>query len=227
MTEVQVGLSARRVYTRIGALFVASLFVGVFIADSILAWDPLNLVYRTFQETQSMVVLMIQVFSVLVLYLNASTNLINWRSQERTMNVRNATIIVFSLVLAGFFISQPSMEQATISGAVNTVLQGACEYGLFLGRYGMMYYWVLRRFSEFRTIDRIMQLVTWFLWTIRDAPVVLSWVPFVGPVVDWLRITVYSGILQGVLFTVACGAMVIAMRVLIGREPGIIEAEVH
>jgi hypothetical protein len=227
MTEVaEVGLSARRIYTRIGALFVAALFVGVFVGDTLISWNPLNQVYRAFQETQSMVNLMIQVFSVLVLYLNATTNLISWRTQPRTMNVRNATIIVFSLVLAGFFLSDPLMEQSPLSGSVNTVLQGACEYGLFLGRYGMMYYWVLRRFGEFRTIDRIMQLVTWFMWTIRDNPIVLSWVPFMGPIVDWVRATFYTGLLQGVLFTVACGALIIAMRVLIGREPGIIEAEV-
>ena len=227
MTEVaEIGISARRVYTRIGALFVAALFVGVFLGDTIIAWDPLHQVYNVFQETQGMVTLMIQVFAAVVLYLNAGRNLIDWRTQARTMNVRNATIIVFSLVLAVFFISQPEMEQSSISGSVNSVIQGACSNGLFLGRYGMMYYWVLRRFGEFRTIDRLGQLFMWALWTIRDNPILLSLVPFMGPAVDWVRATFYTGILQGVLFTVACGALIIAMRVLIGREPGIIEAEV-
>ena len=228
MTEVtKVGITARSVYTRIGALFVASLFVGVFLGDTIIKWDPLHQVYIVLQETQGMVTLMIQVFAAVVLFMNAGNNLITWRTQERTMNVRNATIIIFSLILAAFFFTQPEMEQASISGAVNSVIQGACSNGLFLGRYGMMYYWVLRRFGEFRTVDRMGQLFMWGLWTIRDNPILLSFVPFMGPAVDWVRATFYTGILQGVLFTVACGALIIAMRVLIGREPGIIEAEVH
>lgn len=228
MTEVaQVGVSSRRLYTRVGALFVAALFVGVYVGDSFIDFAPLHTVFTYFQETQGMVNLMIQVFAALVLYLNATTNLINWRQQSRTLNVRNATIIIFSIVLFAFFLSQPNQEQSTDSGMVNNVIQGACSNGLFLGRYGMMYYWVLRRFGEFRTVDRIMQLFTWFLWTIRDNPIVLSWLPFMGPAVDWVRATFYTGLLQGVLFTVACGALIIAMRVLTGREPGIIEAEVH
>ncbi len=227
MTEVTpTTVSSRRLYTRVGALFVAALFVGVYIGDSIIKWDPLHMVYTAFQETQGMVNLMIQVFAAMVLYLNAFTNLINYRTTSRTLNVRNATIIIFSIVLIAFFLSQPNQEQSTDAGMVNNVIQGACSNGLFLGRYGMMYYWVLRRFGEFRTIDRIMQLFTWFLWTIRDNPIVLSWMPAMGPAVDWVRATFYNGLLQGVLFTVACGALIIAMRVLIGREPGIIEAEV-
>lgn len=227
MTEVEVGMTARRLYTRVGALFVAALFVGIYVGDSFISWDPLHTLYSYFQETQGMVNLMIQVFAALVLYLNATTNLINWRQHSRTLNVRNATIIIFSLVLTAFFLSQPNQEQSTDSGMVNNVIQGACSNGLFLGRYGMMYYWVLRRFGEFRTIDRVAQLFMWFLWTIRDNPILQAWLPPMVPAVDWVRATFYTGLLQGVLFTVACGALIIAMRVLTGREPGIIEAEVH
>jgi hypothetical protein len=118
------------------------------------------------------------------------------------------------------------MENSALVSQVNSVLQGSCTYGLFLARYGMMYYWVLRRFCEFRTIDRIAQLAIWFLWTFRDMPILVQLVPGIDTFVDWLRQTLYTGALRGVLITVAVGSFVLSLRALIGREPGLIEAEI-
>jgi hypothetical protein len=41
-----------------------------------------------------------------------------------------------------------------------------------------------------------------------------------------VRFTWYTGALNGVLFTVACGALIITIRAILGKEPGLIEMEV-
>ena len=225
MTE-QASMLQKRFYQRTLALFVCSLFVGVYIGSSILAWDPLQFVYDTFQDGYGMVKNVVQLYAAFVLYLGAGRMMVNYKNYSRSFVVRGATIIVFSLVLAAFYLTQPEMENSAIVSQVNSVLQGSCTYGLFLARYGMMYYWVLRRFCEFRTIDRIAQLAIWFLWVFRDMPILVSLVPGIDNFVDWLRQTLYTGALRGVLITVAVGSFVLSLRALIGREPGLIEAEI-
>jgi hypothetical protein len=225
MTE-QASMLQKRFYQRTLALFVCSLFVGVYIGSSILAWDPLQFVYNTFQDGYGMVKNVVQLYAAFVLYLGAGRMLVNHRNYSRSFVVRAATIIAFSIVLAAFYLTQPEMENSAIASQVNSVLQGSCTYGLFLARYGMMYYWVLRRFCEFRTIDRIAQLAIWFLWVFRDMPILVSFVPGIDTFVDWLRLTLYTGALRGVLITVAVGSFVLSLRALIGREPGLIEAEI-
>jgi hypothetical protein len=217
----------KRFYQRTLALFVVSLFVGVYIGNSILQWDPLQFVYDAFQDGYGMVKNVVQLYAAVILYLGAARMMVNYKSYSRSFVVRGATIIVFSIVLAAFYLtSGPDMENSAIVSQVNSVLQGSCTYGLFLARYGMMYYWVLRRFCEFRTIDRIAQLAIWFLWTFRDMPILVQLVPGIDTFVDWLRQTLYTGALRGVLITVAVGSFVLSLRALIGREPGLIEAEI-
>jgi hypothetical protein len=225
MTE-QASMLQKRFYQRTLALFVCSLFVGVYIGASILAWDPLAFVYNAFQDGYGMVKNVVQLYAAFVLYLGAARMLVNHRNYSRSFVVRAATIIIFSIILAAFYLTQPDMENSALVSQVNSVLQGSCTYGLFLARYGMMYYWVLRRFCEFRTIDRIAQLAIWFLWTFRDMPILVQLVPGIDTFVDWLRQTLYTGALRGVLITVAVGSFVLSLRALIGREPGLIEAEI-
>jgi hypothetical protein len=225
MTE-QASMLQKRFYQRTLALFVCSLFVGVYIGASILAWDPLQFVYNAFQDGYGMVKNVVQLYAAFVLYLGAARMLVNHRNYSRSFVVRAGTIIIFSIILAAFYLTQPEMENSALVSQVNSVLQGSCTYGLFLARYGMMYYWVLRRFCEFRTIDRIAQLAIWFLWTFRDMPILVQLVPGIDTFVDWLRQTLYTGALRGVLITVAVGSFVLSLRALIGREPGLIEAEI-
>jgi hypothetical protein len=225
MTE-QAGMLQKRFYQRTLALFVCSLFVGVYIGATILEWGPLDFVYDAFQSGYGMVKNVVQLYAAFILYLGAARTMVNYRNYQRSFVVRGATILVFSALLAAFYLTQPGMENSPIVSQVNSVLQGSCTHGLYLARYGMMYYWVLRRFCEFRTVDRIAQLAIWFLWTFRDIPILVSFVPGIDTFVDWLRQTLYTGALRGVLITVAVGSFVLSLRALIGREPGLIEAEI-
>jgi hypothetical protein len=225
MTETTSVLSSRRLYQRVLPLFTVSLFVGVFIGQTVIDWEPWNFVYTVLQETQGMVVLMVQIFAAFILYYGKVRSLTRYRTEERTLLVRNITILVFAAFLSWFFWSTGGHESVQAS-AVVPIIQGSCQRGLFFARYGMMYYWVLRRFSEFRTIDRIAQLFMWFLLAIRGTNAIIVPYPFLIDAIDWVRFTLYNGALMGVLFTVACGAIIISIRALLGREPGLIEMEV-
>ncbi len=57
-------------------------------------------------------------------------------------------------------------------------------------------------------------------------PILVQTVPGIDTFVDWLRTTLYTGALRGVLVTVAVGSFVLSLRALVGREPGLIEAEI-
>jgi hypothetical protein len=202
------------------------LFVGVYIVHDIVNVGVIEFVYIAFAETQSIIRVVVQLFAAFILYYGSLRHMIYRTGVERTMLWRDATILVFSAILGGFILTQPGQETSTLVSAVNSVLQGSCTYGLFVARYGMMYYWVLRRFCEFRTIDRLVQLVTWFLIMFRDTPILVAAVPGIDTAVDWMLATLYTGSLRGVLITVCVGSLVLAMRALIGREPGLIEAEI-
>ena len=172
-----------------------------------------------------MVNMMVQIFAAFVLYYGKVRSVARYRTEERTLLVRNITILGFSAFLAWFFFSTGGHESLEAS-AVIPIIQGSCQYGLFLARYGMMYYWVFRRFSEFRTVDRIAQLAMWFLLSIRGTNALIVPYPILIEWIDWVRFTLYTGALNGVLFTVACGAVIISIRALLGKEPGLIEMEV-
>lgn len=225
MTETTTIMS-KRLYQRLGALFVCSLFVGVYIGNSFIEWTPVQFVYDAFQAGYGMVKNVVELYAAVVLYLGAARMMVNYKSYSRSFVVRGATIIAFSAMLAAYFLSQPGYHLSTGASIVNNVIQGSCANGLFLARYGMMYYWLLRRFCEFRTIDRIAQLAIWFMWTWRDMPILVQTVPGIDTFVDWLRVTLYTGALRGVLVTVAVGSFVLSLRALVGREPGLIEAEI-
>lgn len=225
MSETTSVLSSRRLYQRIGPLFICAVFVGVFIGQTIIDWDPWQTIYSTMQETQGMVNMMVQIFAAFVLFYGKVRSVSRYRTEERTLLVRNIVILAFSAFLSWFFWSTGGHESLQASTVV-PIIQGSCQNGLFLARYGMMYYWVLRRFSEFRTIDRIAQLVMWFLLAIRGTNALIVPYPFLIDWIDWVRFTLYTGALNGVLFTVATGAIIISIRALLGREPGLIEMEV-
>ncbi|MHA2069184.1 MAG: hypothetical protein ACXABY_32900 [Candidatus Thorarchaeota archaeon] len=224
MTETRV-LSSKRLYQRIGPLFVCAVFVGVFIGQTIIDWAPMDYLYTVFQDTQGMVQMMVQLFAAFVLYYGKVRSLANYKNIERTLLIRNITILAFAAFLSWFFWSTGGHESVQAS-AVVPIIQGSAQRGLFFARYGMLYYWVLRRFSEFRTIDRIAQLVMWFLLAIRGTNAIIVPYPILIDWIDWVRFTLYTGALNGVLFTVACGAVIISIRAFLGREPGLIEMEV-
>lgn len=225
MTETAPVLTSRRLYQRTLPLFVCALFVGVFIGQTIIKWDPLDTVYRAFQDTNAMVIMMIQIFAAFTLYYGKVRSAARYRTEERTLLIRNITILVFSAFLSWFFWSTGGHESIEASTVV-PIIQGSCQRGLFFARYGMMYYWVLRRFAEFRTIDRIAQLFMWFLLAIRGTNAIIVPFPILIEWIDWVRFTWYTGALNGVLFTVACGALIITIRAILGKEPGLIEMEV-
>jgi hypothetical protein len=66
----------------------------------------------------------------------------------------------------------------------------------------------------------------WFLLAIRGTNAIIVPFPILIEWIDWVRFTCYTGALNGVLFTVACGALIITIRAILGKEPGLIEMEV-
>jgi hypothetical protein len=215
----------KRSYQMTIPVIICSVIIGIFIADYLVTWGPLQSMKTAISEFQGTVTNMVNLYAIAVLYIVNFSRIARYRRTQRREVFIAAVVLGTSIFLALFFLSQPGYETAPASGIVQSTIVGALTNGLFAMRYAMVIYWVVKRITQFRTVERVAQLVVWTVIAWRDTPIFVSAMPWLLPVGDWLRAVLYTGAQRGLLISISIATIVLALRALLGREKGIIDLE--
>jgi len=99
--------------------------------------------------------------------------------------------------------------------------------GIAFGAISALYAFpaVLRLMRRVRTIEGIVFVILSFVYSLRN---ITSWTasfPVFVDIATWLQLVPVAGAMRGAYIAAAVGLVIICIRAIIGREPGLAEAE--
>jgi hypothetical protein len=76
------------------------------------------------------------------------------------------------------------------------------------------------------SIESAAMMAVWFFITLREMASVVVFFPQIEAIGDWIMKTPYMASNRGVMIAAGIGIVILAVRALVGKEPGLIEMEV-
>jgi hypothetical protein len=68
-------------------------------------------------------------------------------------------------------------------------------------------------------------MLAWFLCLVHDLPLWTATIPVVAPIAEVIMDIPYVAAQRGILLASATGTVILGIRALIGKEPGLLEME--
>jgi hypothetical protein len=82
------------------------------------------------------------------------------------------------------------------------------------------------RMFKVTSIESAAMMAVWFFITLREMATVVVFFPQIEAIGDWIMKTPYMASNRGVMIAAGIGIVILAVRALVGKEPGLIEMEV-
>jgi hypothetical protein len=215
-----------RIYRRQIPIFVVSFFMAVLLIDYYAPKLPIiSPVSSTFLAWGAMIALIQLSFGYLTL-LRMHVERAS-RAQSEGFNQRTfKTIIVLAtfviMTVIGIYEGRgnagPSFlfwySNLVAMAGVGTVLEWISHYSS------------PARMFKITSLESGAMFLTWLLVCFREMPTVVVLFPFTESIGDWIMKTPYMASNRGVMIAAGIGIVILAVRALVGKEPGLVEMEV-
>jgi hypothetical protein len=83
------------------------------------------------------------------------------------------------------------------------------------------------RMFKITSLESAAMFLTWLLICFREMPTVVVLFPFTETIGDWIMKTPYMASNRGVMIAAGIGIVILSVRALVGKEPGLVEMEVQ
>lgn len=215
---------SKRFYQRNIPIVITAIIVALYTAQYFLVYREL----KATTDQLSMWGTTISNFSILFAYTNMIISRIRHlgRRTENPRSFRSATIFLGSVT--AFSILGLAFPGGTLSPTYNAIFTGIIAVtgtAAFNQWHHHIYncYRLLRPTSLQATSFLVAFLFTWF----RASPTLISIFPGLYPIATWVETVPAVATQRGVTIATAVGSLMLAIRVLYGKEPGIIEVEMQ
>jgi len=217
---------SKRLYQRQIPIFLVSFIIAVMLVQYIVVNPTIEEVRKEMLLWANIVSLIVWLFANVVLILNNSRRVLRAKEDRRLWyeSILILASTAFFLLLA---LSNPAqMEKNTNYVTVYKVLIGAIYLGIEATALTYQNYNIIRRLSTQRLTPEVVVLVLCCViqW-LRGMTVITYNYPQVFAVAEWVEKVAYSSATRAATVVLAVGSLILAIRALVGREPGIIEME--
>lgn len=208
-------------------VFIASLIIGLCIADYFIAFSPLQMSVSTLTRWGTT----ISVFAAIV-----ATSFLVWRNVSRLYTsmakkdyqtlYRSGTFMAVYVTFALLAFSNPKLVQSDLYIAIYTPVLTACA---MVGYYNASYsttWSSIQKIGHVSNIDTAAIMIMVVVNAITGMTIMNAIIgPNLALVQNWLTQVVTRSITTVAEGFAAAGVLVISLRALVGKEPGLIEME--
>jgi hypothetical protein len=223
-------MTSKSFYQRSIPLFIVSLLVGIYIADYFAGYEgktggPLTPLTSELNTWGTIISLFILLFSNVVLlamhFRTAARERV--RRKELFRSVSFIGSAAFFVILA--FASGPKLTSGPQYTLVWTAVYGTMGLGIAIGHHTFFTWHAMRRLRGVTSADGIALLVSTvlslFLYTTAVTPVF----PQFDAIANWIKGIPNTAAQRSALAAAAVGGIILGVRALVWKEPGLIERE--
>jgi hypothetical protein len=144
----------------------------------------------------------------------------------RSRIINSWTYIVFLVVMMILALSDPSqLTKGFYYQLIYTWILGYASQGMRFGVIGGNIYGAYLTFSRTSTIESALLFLGFLLTTFREMTFYAYIFPPFIPVGDWIAFVINVAAERASYLAVGAGSVIMAVRAIVGREPGLIEME--
>jgi hypothetical protein len=220
---VKPSLMSKRLYQFQIPLFIVSFLTGLLIIQYFFSWKPLDDVAKGLNVWSSLVTGMTLLYASFVLTLMNIRTVMRRRSFKEVF--RSASYLGFLVVMLALGFSSPQLTSGTLFRNVYTpitALIGACVW--FNSETGLI--WAsIQRLSVINSFDVALLWITAIITALRNLTAITAVYPPINDLGIWIYMVPDRTARNAATAAAAIGAVVLALRALIGKEPGLVEME--
>jgi len=217
----------KRLYQRDIPIFITSFVIAVLLIQYFVAFQPVDVVRGAILSWANIISLMIWLFASVVLIM-VHTRRVSAGSKGSRRDYFESIIILGTFL---FFVVIALSDPANLDrNYVYTLIYAQFAGDIFVATEAVAVthtaYNIWKRVCQSRFTPEILVLVFVFIamW-LRDIIFVTFYVPQAKMFGDWLEAVPYLTVNRAITLTTAIGTLIVAVRALVGKEPGIIEME--
>jgi hypothetical protein len=223
----QVGtLFTKRLYQRNFPLALVSVIILIICINRFGAPNPVTSTLNSAVLQWSVIISAVaMLYGQIVLFLMRSRRLITKKGNKKSL-FNDATffgtfVIVFALgaALPG---GQSNPTYANIFQTITLI-----ETGIISLRCVYHVWTSFRVFSRVSSAESIAFMIAWFITSLRELTSAVAIMPQLTPMADWLLMVPNMAVTRTIIAAAGIGSIVLGIRALVGREPGLIELEVR
>lgn len=202
-------------------VFITSFFIGFYLLQYFIGTAPLTGMKSTFDLSSSVIVGVAGFFAIFLGVTNQIRQLSRqWKEPLSKKKFGNmailGTFIVFSVV---------AIFQGQASRTYQLLYQYIPGYVTFNGLSGYWDLYLMLRLIRFDDIYIILYYVTVIFRFAHDITVVSYYFTPIYNLIEWVKYIPHSGSYMGTQFAAGVGLVILGVRALLGKEPGLIELE--
>jgi len=225
-------MMSRRFYQRTVPLFIVSVLTGIFIADYFAGYGPafkegpLTPLTKELTTWGTIISLFILLFANVAMLMMHFRTLVRGRVHRKEM-FRSVSFVgsaAFFVILA--FASGPKLTSGDLYLLVWVAVYGTMGLGIAIGHHTFFTWHAMKRLRGAASPDTIALLVSTILSLFLYTTAVTAVTPHFDAAANWIKGIPNTASQRAALAAAAVGGIILGVRALVGREPGLIEAEV-
>lgn len=149
------------------------------------------------------------------------------RKESRRRLIGSASLLAaFSLVIIGGLVDPKNLESGVWGQAATQVFYTYANTGIG-GLSGSLFMWAaIRRFGKMRSVESLILFLVWLDCMMRNmSSLVFLSGGGVAAIADWIGLIPHAAANRAALAAIGVGELAIGVRAMMGKEPGLIEAE--
>jgi len=218
---------SKRLYQRSAPIYIAAFIIGFMVVQYFIKYEPLDALRGQTLIWANIVSLWVWAFANVVLVLNSSRRVSRARQEDPRAWYESAfTLATIVALLLIAFIDPVKLDQNPIYSTIYKGLIGAIYLGIESTAITYQVYNIWRRLVTARiTPETLVIIVTFLLMGFRSIALLTYSVPQTFIIAEWIEKVAYTTTTRAITIVSAVGTLILAIRALVGKEPGIIEME--
>jgi len=218
---------SKRAYQRNIPIFVCSFIIGLLVIQYLVKYEPIDVARGSVLVWSNIITLLVWSFAIVILIINNSMRLVGKVKTDRRLKYESAIILgtmIFFILLA---FSDPKQEASATFSTVYLGIGGAITMATWAVAITHFSYNIWKRIvTSALTPEIIVFLLIYFFTFFREMTIVTTYFPQAVVIGDWIEKVPYATAMRAVTIITAVGTLIVALRALAGKEPGMIEMEV-
>jgi hypothetical protein len=216
-------MSVKRIYQRQAPIFLTSVLAGILVIRYFFEYLPLENLASTLLNWGNIVTAFTILYSFTTLILMHLNQIRKSQPGKRRSIFKSVLIVVFIIIYLAV-----GLIYGTGKGPYNELIIGTV--GFISGVYAME--WAAHYFTPYRALritspETAVLFLCFIITTLREMTVISFLFPGVEPLGDWVAAVPAMAVNRAALAAAGVGTLVLGIRALVGREPGIIEMEMQ
>jgi len=216
-------ITSRRTYQRTIPIFIVALLIGIFLANYFFVYDPLKAITNELSLWGIIITAGTLLFGNLILVIVKARSLTTKQTRRERFDAVTFLSVAALIVVLGLV--DPRGIRGSSFLLVYGITTSLLSTALWTNAH-LYYVWaVIQRLVRVRTLEVAVLAISTLLIIFYNTPFTIVLVPQFSPLGEWIITVVNRAVQRATAACLAVTGIVVVVRGLVGKEPGLIEME--